>query len=86
MSFHVSPPVCPITSSQVIAGARYLFYAAGISLNSSWVVVATCVSTFLNLGRVGWKDQNGVAGSVIAASVVIVLVAWLVVDSSGDPI
>lgn len=56
---------------------EYLCYAAGITLNCSWVVVATCVSTFLNLGRVGWKDQNGVAGSVVAASVVIVLVALL---------
>lgn len=56
---------------------EYIFYAAGISLNCSWVVVATCVSTFLNLGRVGWKDQNGVAGSVLAASVVIVLVTLL---------
>lgn len=54
-----------------------LLYAAGLTLNSSWVVVATCVSTFLNLGRVGWKDENGVAGSVLAASVVIVLVTLL---------
>jgi len=48
------------------------------------VVVATCVSTFLNLGRVGWKDQNGVAGSVVAASVVIVLVTRPGVDGSSD--
>ena len=61
-----------------------LCYAAGITLNCSWVVVATCVSTFLNLGRVGWKDQNGVAGSVVAASVVIVLVTRPGVDGSSD--
>ncbi len=46
-------------------------------MNCSWVVVATCVSGFLCLGRLGWKDQHNVAGSVVGAGLVILLVTLL---------
>jgi len=46
-------------------------------MNCSWVVVATCVSGFVCLGRLGWKDQQNVAGSVAGAGLVILLVTLL---------
>lgn len=55
-----------------------LVFAAGINLSTSWIVVAAMVNSFLCGGLVGWKDEHGVAGSVTAAIVVVVLVAAIV--------
>lgn len=55
---------------------EHLCLAAGIAMNTSWLVVASCVSGFLTLGRVGWRT-DGVAGSVPAAALVIFIVMLL---------
>eukprot|EP00438_Fugacium_kawagutii_P012666 Skav215621 [mRNA] locus=scaffold666:655317:661832:- [translate_table: standard] len=73
---------CPITGLDVrerialafVVNGVYIGFAAGLTMNCSWVVVATCVSGFFCLGRVGWKDEHGVAGSPLSAGVVIALV------------
>lgn len=54
-----------------------LFYAAPISANLSWIVVATCVNAFVVLREEGWKDEHGVGGSANAAKVVVLFVAAL---------
>ena len=54
--------------------SEYICFAAGLTMNCSWVVVAICVSGFVCLGRLGWKDQQNVAGSVAGAGLVILLV------------
>jgi len=56
---------------------EWLLFAAGIACNSSWVVVATSANLFTVAGDFGWKDSFGVAGSPVAALVVVVLVAIL---------
>lgn len=56
---------------------QYMCFASGITMNCSWVVVATCVSGFLCLGKLGWQDETGVAGSVNAAVLVVLLVAGI---------
>jgi len=53
--------------------ARAVF-GTGISMNASWILVALCVSIFFCGGELGWKDANGVAGSVFAATTVCILV------------
>lgn len=57
-----------------------LCLVTGITMNASWIVVATMVNTFLCSGLAGWKDEHGVAGSVPAAIVVVALVAALGAD------
>eukprot|EP00931_Biecheleriopsis_adriatica_P051576 TRINITY_DN29931_c0_g1_i1.p1 TRINITY_DN29931_c0_g1~~TRINITY_DN29931_c0_g1_i1.p1 ORF type:complete len:298 (+),score=64.47 TRINITY_DN29931_c0_g1_i1:78-971(+) len=56
---------------------EWLLYAAGIACNGSWVVVATSANSFTVAGEFGWKDEFGVAGTPLAALVVVVLVAIL---------
>ena len=56
---------------------QYVCFASGIAMNCSWVVIASCVSSFLCLGRVGWRDENGVAGSANAAVLVVLLVTGI---------
>jgi len=57
--------------------AERLCLVVGITMNTSWIVVATMVNSFLCGALVGWKDDSGVGGSVPAAIVVVVLVAAL---------
>uniref|UniRef100_A0A7S2B2D6 Transmembrane protein n=1 Tax=Alexandrium andersonii TaxID=327968 RepID=A0A7S2B2D6_9DINO len=54
-----------------------LCFVTGITMNASWIVVATMVNTFFCLGEVGWKDEHGAAGSVPAAILAVVVVAVL---------
>jgi len=54
-----------------------LTLTAGIALNTSWIVVASLVNAFLCFGLVGWKDEYGVAGSEVAAMLVVVAVGVL---------
>jgi len=49
--------------------------AAGIAANTSWIVVALSVNTFLCGGLAGWRNEHGVAGSVPAAAIVCVFAA-----------
>ncbi|CAJ1345514.1 unnamed protein product [Effrenium voratum] len=56
---------------------QHICFAAGIAANTSWIVVAFCVSSFLSFGRAGWRSEHGVAGSVNAAIIAILLVAAL---------
>lgn len=51
-----------------------LVYAAPIAANTSWLLVATAANLFTVLGRLGWQDANGVAGSPEAAMLVVFLV------------
>ena len=57
--------------------SEHLCFAAGIAMNTSWLVIASSVSGFLTLGRTGWRTETGVAGSVPAAVLVIFLVTLL---------
>lgn len=56
---------------------QYLTFAAGIAMNTSWIVVAFLVSMIFCAGEAGWKDERGVAGSVPVACVAVVFVALL---------
>lgn len=53
--------------------ARMVF-GTGVSMNASWILVALCVSIFFCGGELGWKDEHGVAGSVVSAAIVCILV------------
>ena len=39
----------------------WLTFCAGIAINASWVVVATCANTFTVLGQLGWKTVGQTA-------------------------
>jgi len=56
---------------------EWLFFAAGVACNASWVVVATSANAFTVLGQLGWKDSYGVAGTPAAALAVVLAVAIL---------
>lgn len=50
-------------------------YVSGISMNTSWITVATALSVFFCAGEAGWRDKHGVAGSPLAAKAVVISVA-----------
>lgn len=54
---------------------QHICLASGIAMNASWIVVALSVNTFVALGKLGWKDQHGVAGSTDLAAIMIAVVA-----------
>lgn len=54
-------------------------YVSGISMNTSWITVATVLSVFFCAGKAGWRDTNGVAGSPLAAKAVAVSVTLVAV-------
>lgn len=54
---------------------EYVLFTAGVSMNTSWICVAFILSVFFCAGLLGWSDQHGVAGSVPAAAVAVILVA-----------
>jgi len=56
-----------------------VIYVSGISMNTSWITVATVLSAFFCAGRAGWRDRNGVAGSPLAAKAVVVGVALVAI-------
>jgi len=49
----------------------------GLAMNTSWIIVAFMASLFFCAGEVGWKDEHGVAGSVPAAFLALLIVAGL---------
>jgi len=53
-------------------------YVSGISMNTSWITVATVLSVFFCAGKAGWRDK-GVAGSPLAAKVVVISVALVAI-------
>lgn len=56
---------------------QWLLYGVPVSVNASWLVVATMANFFTVAGQLGWKDQYGVNGTVTAALLVVVLVVAL---------
>jgi len=60
--------------------AEAVMFTSGVAMNTSWIVVASLVNTFLCLGHVGWLDQYGVAGSVPIAILAAVLVSLLAIQ------
>eukprot|EP00403_Amphidinium_massartii_P010506 CAMPEP_0178425684 /NCGR_PEP_ID=MMETSP0689_2-20121128/28848_1 /TAXON_ID=160604 /ORGANISM="Amphidinium massartii, Strain CS-259" /LENGTH=272 /DNA_ID=CAMNT_0020047351 /DNA_START=1 /DNA_END=819 /DNA_ORIENTATION=+ len=66
----------------------YVLVGMGVSMNSSWIVVATAVNTFLTLGEGGWKDKHGVSGSPVAGCIIawlVAVLALLVLILAADP-
>uniref|UniRef100_A0A6U9IMW2 Uncharacterized protein n=1 Tax=Zooxanthella nutricula TaxID=1333877 RepID=A0A6U9IMW2_9DINO len=62
-------------------------FATGIAMNTSWIVVALLVTVFFCGALVGWKDQHGVAGSVLAAigaAATVAAIGWDRVMRGGD--
>jgi hypothetical protein len=58
---------------------QYLCFAAPITLNAAWLVVATAANFFTVAGQIGWMDVYGVAGSPQAAMLVVFLATSLAV-------
>mmetsp|Transcript_53278 Transcript_53278/g.99927 ORF Transcript_53278/g.99927 Transcript_53278/m.99927 type:complete len:266 (+) Transcript_53278:64-861(+) len=56
---------------------EHICLASGIAMNASWIVVALSVNVFVALGKMGWKNEHGVAGNDFLAMLVILLVALL---------
>jgi hypothetical protein len=56
---------------------QYTLFAAGIAMNTSWIIVASLVNIVFCAGEAGWKDQQGVAGSVPAAIVAAIFVSCI---------
>jgi len=66
----------------------YVLVGVGVSLNASWIVVATAVNGFLCSGEAGWKDQYGVAGTPIVGCItvwLVALIACIVLLLQADP-
>jgi len=66
----------------------YILVGVGVSLNTSWIVVATAVNGFLVFGEAGWKDQFGVAGTPIFASIIVwcvAVIACVILLLQADP-
>ncbi|CAK0831190.1 unnamed protein product [Prorocentrum cordatum] len=58
---------------------QYVCFAAPITLNAAWLVVATAANFFTVFGQLGWKDVYGVAGSPQAAMLVVLLATSLAI-------
>jgi len=59
---------------------EWLQLSAGITCNTSWVIVAFTANIFIACGESGWKDYDGpygVAGTPVAAAFSIFLIAAL---------
>lgn len=69
-------PGCEWACSSI---TQYLCFAAPITLNAAWLVVATAANFFTVAGQLGWKDVYGVAGSPQAAMLVVFLATSLAV-------
>lgn len=63
-----------LNSKTVSTIGQLLTLAAPIATNASWIVVATSANLFTVLGEYGWTDQYGVAGTPLAAMVVVIIV------------
>mmetsp|Transcript_107906 Transcript_107906/g.247366 ORF Transcript_107906/g.247366 Transcript_107906/m.247366 type:complete len:268 (+) Transcript_107906:60-863(+) len=55
---------------------QVILFSVGVSLNTSWVLVATFVNFVLYAGELGWKT-NSVAGNVPAACGIVAFVGYL---------
>jgi len=52
----------------------------GISANLSWVLVASCLNFFFCFGKVGWKNEYGVAGTPLVTIIVCVAVSSIAIE------
>lgn len=67
-----------MNTGTIEGGFERVAYAAGLTMNTSWIVVAFLLSVFFCGGLLGWndaKDDAKVAGSVPAAMLGVLLVA-----------
>eukprot|EP00746_Dinoflagellata_sp_MGD_P008474 gnl/MRDRNA2_/MRDRNA2_116969_c0_seq1.p1 gnl/MRDRNA2_/MRDRNA2_116969_c0~~gnl/MRDRNA2_/MRDRNA2_116969_c0_seq1.p1 ORF type:complete len:285 (-),score=44.00 gnl/MRDRNA2_/MRDRNA2_116969_c0_seq1:69-923(-) len=77
MALYLAGLVC--TYAALSSGSNslfeYAFFVAPISMNTSWILVASMVSIFFCGRSAGWQDEHGVGGSVPAAVAAVLLVA-----------
>jgi len=66
-----------ISINRVTTGdvTNYVVYAVGISMNTSWILVANFVNAFVVIRSLGVIDENGVGGTPTAAILVGILLA-----------
>lgn len=56
---------------------EHVVFTTGIAMNLSWICVAFLVSCLFVCGEAGWKDANGIAGSLPVGYMAVFIVAFI---------